>query len=483
MKSLFIIRYNLIIALLVITKLSAQQTSLNINSQLDDYLTNFYQIKNVPSISAGILSGDSIVWVGSKGYTDLENFVEANPSSLYRIASISKPITAVAIMQLWEKGLINLDADVRNYVPYFPQKKWTITIRQILNHTSGIRSYREGEFHSKTVYSNTREALKVFEKDSLIFKPGTDYLYTTLGYTLLAAVIESVAKKPYPIYIKENILIPSGMISTFIDVHREIINGRARGYTKSFFRKLENAQLADLSIKVAGGGFISNVYDLLRFGKALLDESLIKRSTLDTMLVPTKISRTFIKNYGLGFSLPDNNSDNYFYHGGSGTGFTSRLVIDLLRKSAAVHLINLSDRNLETPANELLNIFYSQGYKFPGLVISDTLMHYYAKGGLDSVTKILTEIYKSDSSGYSFDHNDIAGFGKDLIQQKKNLDAIDYLKYVNRLIPDSFPIVVALADAYLNDNNKGLALRNYRIANNIDPRDRYVNNMIKRLSE
>ena len=451
-------------------------------SKYNQYLDTYYAIKNVPSISAGILAGDSILWLNSRGFSDIENSVTATTSSLYRIASISKPITAVAIMQLWEKGLLNLDDDVRKYVPYFPKKKWTFTIRQLLSHTSGIRSYREGEFHSKTNYSNSREAIKVFENDSLIFKPGSDYLYTTLGYTLLDIIIESVSKKPFAVYIKENILIPANMNSTFIDIQREIILNRARGYIKNFFRKIENAQLADLSIKIAGGGFLSNSKDLLLFGKAILNGTLIKSSTLDSMITPTRISKSFINNYGLGFSLSNDRADRTFSHSGVGTGFSAKLIIDPIQKTVAVHLINISDRNLESPADELLKIFSEKEYLQPGLIISDTLMANYSIGGLDLVLSILNEIMDNDSSGYSLDHYDIAGFGKDLIQQKMNLDAIDYLKKVNRLFPNSFPILVALADVYFNDGNKGLALRNYKLANQIDQRDRYVKNMIKRLS-
>lgn len=453
------------------------------HDQLNNYLNSYYEMKRVPSISAGILAGDSVYWLGVKGFSDLEHSAAATINSIYRIASISKPITAVAIMQLWEKGLINLDEDVRKYVPYFPKKKWTFTVRQLLNHTSGIRSYKEGEFHSKTYFATTREALKVFENDSLLFKPGSDYLYTTLGYTLLAAVIESTSKNPFSVYLKENILEPAGMKLTFVDVQREIIQKRARGYIKNSFRNIENSQLADLSIKIAGGGFLSNPDDLLLFAKSLLNGTLIKLSTLDTMIVPTRISRNFVNNYGLGFSLPEDRSEKLFFHSGLGTGFTAKLLVDPVLKIAVVHLINLSDRNLGSPADDLYNLFLDNEITQPGLVISDTLMYYYKAGGLDSVYSKLNEILSDDSSRYSLDHNDIAGFGKDLIIQKKNFDAIDYLKRINRLFPNSFSVLVALADAYLSDGNKGLALRNFRSAGQIDSKDRYVNSMIRRLSQ
>lgn len=451
--------------------------------QFNTYLTNYYETKKIPSISAGILAGDSIQWLAARGFIDVENSVPATINSVYRIASISKPITAVAVMQLWEKGLINLDEDVRKYIPYFPKKKWTITVRQLLNHTSGIRTYKEGEFHSKIFYANTREALKVFENDTLKFKPGSDYLYTTLGYTVLSAIVESASQKPFHVYIKENILDPSGMTSTYIDVQREIIPFRARGYIKNSIRKLENAQLADLSIKVAGGGLLSTANDLLLFAKYLLNGTLIKKSTLDSMIVPTKINRAFTKNYGLGFVLPENSNEKTVSHGGMGTGFTSKLIIDPVNKMAAVHLINLSDRNLESPSDELLKIFTEKEIIIPGFVITDTLMFYYLIGGLDSVYNKLNEIISTDTSKFSLDHSDLAGFGKDLISQRKNLDAIDYLKRLNRIFPNSFPVIVALADAYLNDGNKGLALRNFRAASQIDSKDSYVQNMIKRLSK
>lgn len=475
--------YAVLLIILSLQSLSAQPRRNEKIEKLNSYLNSYYETKKVPSISAGILAGDTIFWLGARGFIDLENSVPANVNSVYRIASISKPITAVAVMQLWEKGLINLDEDVRKYVPYFPAKKWTVTIRHLLNHTSGIRTYREGEFHSKNFYTSTREALKVFENDTLRFKPGSDYLYTTLGYTLLAAVVESTSKKNFATYIRENIFQPAGMNSTYIDVQRELIPNRARGYIKNSFRKIENAQLADLSIKVAGGGFISTSQDILLFVKGLLNGSLIQRSTLDTMLVPTRISRTFIKNYGLGFVLPENNTEKFISHSGTGTGFSSKLVIDLATKSAAVHLINLADRNLENPADDLLKIYLEKETEQPGYVLTDTLMYYYLSGGLDSVYIKLTEVLSNDSLNYSLDHTDIAGFGRDLIAQKKNLEAIDYLKRVNRMFPNSFPIIVALADAYLTDGNKGLALRNFRAAAQIDSKDRYVNNIIKRLTQ
>ncbi|MFZ1281402.1 MAG: serine hydrolase domain-containing protein, partial [Ignavibacteriaceae bacterium] len=135
----------------------------NKNKLFDDYLSKYIENKKVPSISAGVLKDGKIQWLGVKGIADIEDNDPVNIHSLFRIASITKPITAVAVLQLWEKGLIDLDKDVRVYLPDFPEKKWKFTTRQLLNHTAGIRSYKDGEFHNKKYYSSVAEAVKVFE--------------------------------------------------------------------------------------------------------------------------------------------------------------------------------------------------------------------------------------------------------------------------------------------------------------------------------
>ena len=254
-----------------------------------------------------------ITWLNAVGKADLENNVSISNSSLYRIASISKPITAVAILQLWERGLISLDTDARTYLPSFPEKKYKFSIRQLLNHTSGIRNYKEGEFDSKKFYASTEEALRVFAYDSLNFEPGTKYEYTSLDYTILAAIIEKVSKTSFDNYLKSNVFLPSGMKSTRIDNQREIILNRVRGYEKNAAGRFVNAPLADLSIKVAGGGLLSTVEDLLLFSKALLEHKLLKQSTLN-LIKPTKtLSDDLMKNY-LAFGIDSTNQRlNYIY--------------------------------------------------------------------------------------------------------------------------------------------------------------------------
>lgn len=455
----------------------------NKNKLFDEYLNEYLIIKNVPSISAGILEHDKITYLNAFGKADVENNVSVNTASLYRIASISKTITAVAVLQLWERGLISLDTDARTYIPTFPVKKYKFTIRQLLNHTSGIRNYKEGEFDSKKYFGSTDEALKIFAYDSLNFEPGTKYEYTTLGYSLLAAIVENVTKTSFENYLKNNIFLPAGMNSTLIDKQREIIPNRVSGYEKNAESKIVNAPLADLSVKVAGGGLISTAKDLLLFAKAILENKLIKPSTLETMIKKSKLKSGREIDYGLGFSLAfENDSLKYISHNGAGTGFSSMLLINLKQKSAGVHLINIRDRNLGAPANDILEAIYSGVLLKPTKTLSEELMKNYLVFGIDSVNKILSNIYGREKDLYTLNVDEAIFFANDLIELNRISDAITYLKEVLKLYPKSFKLVVAIADAYLKDGNNGLALKYYRLAVQIDNSNNRVNNLIIRLN-
>ena len=455
----------------------------NKNKLFDDYLSKYIENKKVPSISAGVLKDGKIQWLGVKGIADIEDNDPVNIHSLFRIASITKPITAVAVLQLWEKGLIDLDKDVRVYLPDFPEKKWKFTTRQLLNHTAGIRSYKDGEFHNKKYYSSVAEAVKVFEYDSLIYEPGTKYEYTSLGYSLLGLIIEKISKLSYEKYLIKNIFEPSGMKYTILDKQQEIVPNRVKGYEKNFERKIKNAPLADLSIKSAGGGLLSTAEDILLFAKSLLEGKLIKHSTFNSIIKQTKLKNGNLVDYGLGFALGmEKDSLKTISHTGGGTGFTTMLLIEPENKLAAVHLLNISDRNLGLPSIDLMQIETNNIEVIPLKTLSDDLMTTYLNQGIDSSITKLYHIYDNEANQYHLNENEAIYFAKDLLGLNKPAAAIFYLRELIKKYPKSFNVMVALADAYYKDNNNGLALRHYRLAAQMNPKDIHVNYMIRKMS-
>ncbi|NWF88883.1 MAG: serine hydrolase [Ignavibacteriaceae bacterium] len=467
--------------LLLFIPLVQNSYSQDLNNKLSNFLTEYKINKGVPSISGGVSLQDSIIWLDAIGFADVENSVPANTNTLYRIASISKFITSVAIMQLVESGRIKLDEDARTYLPYFPKKKWSFTVRQLLNHTSGIRSYRYGEFNSTESFHSIKDAIRTVINDTLEFQPGTKYNYSTLAYNLLAGIIEHVSELSYEEYLKKYIFQPSGMKSTFLEYQPKIIYNKARGYIKNNLRQFENAQLADLSIKFPGGGIISSSGDLLKFANSIINFKLINKSSLDKMLQPTVINRDTL-NYGLGLSFGvDHKGRKYFGHSGGGTGFVSDLIIYPDLSLATVYLMNIRDRNLENPAKSFASIFLDNEQIKVKKSLADRLLEIYLQSNIDSVLNALLQITKDSSASYKTDKDELVLFGYDLIAAYNYTDAVTYFRYLISRDNNFAKYYVGLADAYYIDGNKGLAVKNFRHALSLDPKEKYAQDMIKRI--
>ena len=229
----------------------AQRTA--VESAVSKFMTD----NKVPGLSLAIVSDGGMVWSHGFGYADLEDQSRAKETTLYRLASVSKPLTAVGAMELWEQGKLDLDAPVQKYFPAFPQKQWPITTRQLLGHLSGVRHYHEN-VENDAELMNTRhfdsiEAGMAFFKDApLLFQPGTKMQYTTHGYTVIGCVIEGASHQTYIDYMRQAVFAPAGMAHTQQDVLATIIPERTRFYAKGEKGGVENAGLLDSSYKVPG---------------------------------------------------------------------------------------------------------------------------------------------------------------------------------------------------------------------------------------
>ena len=318
--------------------------------RVETAISSFMSRQNVPSLSIAIVKDNEICFSGAYGFTDLENFVPAKTVTVYRIASTTKPLTATAVMQLAEKGKLDLDAPIQKYVPSFPIKKFPVTTRELLAHLSGIRYYRQGEGERTLRYNTLTDALSIFKDDALENEPGTTFLYTTYGYTLLGAVIEGASGMSFMDYMKEHVFKPAGMLRTTNDDVFAVIRNRARGYTPRVFGQLDgnyrNPVLMDSSYKIPGGGIVSTAEDLARFAIAVQNGTLIKRETFAEMTRSQKTRDGRETGYGygwyvggtLGFPIGDPEA---VWHGGVQPGFTSDLVILPSQRFAVVILTNL----------------------------------------------------------------------------------------------------------------------------------------------
>jgi serine beta-lactamase-like protein LACTB, mitochondrial len=276
-------------------------------------------------VAIGVIRGGRVVYLRGYGCEDREAGVPVTSKTLFRWASISKTLTAVAAMQLAERGQLDLDADVRTYVPEFPDKGVRITTRQLLCHQSGIVHYDNGkilrarrDYDVAHPFESVITALDCFKQSPLVAKPGKKFSYSTHGYMLLAAVVERAGREKFADQIHRRIIAPLGLCTLqpdyqWIEIPHRAIGYRKRGKSREIVRSID----ADVSWKLGGGGYLSNVDDLTRWGVALIHGALVSKSTEKTMWTRQKTSAGRPTPVGLGFFLRRSDGVLEVSHGGA----------------------------------------------------------------------------------------------------------------------------------------------------------------------
>lgn len=257
-----------------------------------EYVEAIRNARGLPGVSMAVAHRGRLVFSHAAGYADLDNLVPATPSTIYNVGSLSKAMAAVAVMQLVERGDVALDDDVRKYVPSFPNKGSKISIWHLLTHTSGIRHYNPDDFPQGTRWDNVgsfdsiEEAITLFKDDPLLFEPGSLYHYSSYATNLLQGVVETASGLDFEEYMRRRVWGPAGMLHSSFDRPERIVRGRARGYELRDGQTFNYYPNENVTYKFAGGGMLSSVEDLVRFGVALLEGRLLKPATVDQMFTP-----------------------------------------------------------------------------------------------------------------------------------------------------------------------------------------------------
>jgi CubicO group peptidase (beta-lactamase class C family) len=297
-------------------------------------------LDRTPGLSIGFIK-EGFVWVKGFGYADMENMTPAKPESSFRMASVTKTFTAFAVQQLVEAGKVNLDAEVQAYVPYFPKKKWPLTVRQVFGHLGGISHYKNSaaEEHLKEP-KNTREALAIFQDFDLVAEPGTKYNYSTYGYNLLGAVIEGASGQSYGDYVKSHIFEPLGMDNSRMDNPADIIPNRVRGY-RILDGVLKNSEYVDISSRFAGGGTRSTVLDLIKYVQGILAGKLVNTQTQRDMFTSMATRGGLLTGYGMGWFVQPLKGHFQVYHSGGQPETRTYLMLFPEEKFAVAAASNL----------------------------------------------------------------------------------------------------------------------------------------------
>jgi serine beta-lactamase-like protein LACTB len=345
------------------TALPGQQKNLPQEKRLavEKAVASFMAANSVPGLSAAVVLDGEPRWYEGFGMADLENYSPATSSTLFRLGSISKPISATAVLQLWERGKLDLDAPVQKYCPGFAQKEWPITTRELLGHLGGIRHYSpdgKGDIPEDSArhFSNMQEALQVFANDPLVAKPGTKFNYSTYGYTVVGCVLEGAASEKFTDYLRKNVFEPAGMGQTRDDDFFAVIPHRTRWYHKDKAGVVRNAGVLDSSYKIPGGGIISSADDMAKFEAAILADKLLKRDTRDLMWTSLKTADGKETGYGLGWGIMDKFGLHILAHTGGQQGTSTAFAVVPSRNAGVVVLCNMDDVDVNQLTVQILRI-------------------------------------------------------------------------------------------------------------------------------
>lgn len=360
-------------------------------SLVDRFLTQ----RSIPGLVIGVSYRGRELWVRGFGFSNVELGTKCKAESVMRIASISKPITMLLVAKLVEEGKLDLDKPISEYLTdeQFPRKQWegkevAITLRQLVSHLGGIRHYKnpadgseleQQEYYIRQKYKSVFDSLTLFKDDDLVAAPGHKFHYTTFGWTVVSAVIESVlpAGETFGNYLVNKVLKRElGMDSTYIDMNEPIIRDRVSYYFLTKKGVLTNCPSVENNYKIAGGGLLSTIPDLLKFGNVMMYSYLggdpqsqlkgfLKQETVEQMWRPvpltnrssgsSKFNRFF--NYGMGwFVIKDAELScaacasppfpTVAYHSGAAVGASSAILVLPEQEIVVAAFCNLQEINL-----------------------------------------------------------------------------------------------------------------------------------------
>jgi CubicO group peptidase (beta-lactamase class C family) len=257
----------------------------------------------------------------AKGYgpANREHDVPCTAETRYRLASMTKSFTAMGIMILQERDLLNVQDNLDKYLPDFPAGD-RITLHHLLTHTSGVINYSALPDHYRVwaMPHTVDEVIARFSDEPLRFEPGERFEYSNSGYVLLTRVIEKVGGVDYETFLRENIFVPLGMTHTGIDSHTAVIPQRATGHY-NFGDGIVQAQYLNVGFTSGAGGLLSTVGDLYRWDRALYTEELVARATLEKIFTP------YARGYGYGWFVREEFGRTLIEHRGGLNGFLSMI--------------------------------------------------------------------------------------------------------------------------------------------------------------
>ncbi len=451
-----------------------------------DELLSKYEEYNQFNGSVLVADKGEVVLRGGYGQANMEWDIPNDAETKHRLGSISKQFTSMLIMLLVEEGKLKLDVPVTTYLTDYPKNNGDIiTIHHLLTHSSGIPNYTSFpnffDEKSRDPYE-VEKFIGEFSDLELEFEPGSKFNYSNSGYFLLGAIIEKVTENTFEQELQDRIFTPLTMTNSGFDHHATILKKRAAGYEKNG-NTYSNAAYLDMSIPYAAGSLYSTADDLLIWDQALTDEILLSQENSKIMLSQHIRTRGAFYGYGWGvqkkYSESKKDTVMEYSHGGGINGFNTLITRVPDEKNVVILLNNTGGAALNKITRAINAILDDKPYKFPKLSIASAIMETYSKEGVEKGHEQYEKLKKDPE--YKLNQREMNRTGYGLLQSDKIKEAIDVFMINVTEFPDSANAYDSLGEAYLADGQKELALKNYKKAVEMDPKNENAKKIIEEL--
>jgi CubicO group peptidase (beta-lactamase class C family) len=443
-------------------------------SQIDRLMTALHE--------RGQFNGSIIVAVGGRviyrkafGEANFQLHRRFTPATISNIGSVSKQFTAMTIMMLAEQHRINYDDPVSKYIPELGGPLNRITLRYLLNHTSGIPDLGDLGIDNPRL-TNDQVLRRLSKPDFLVAKPGEKYRYNNPNYVLLAVVTERVSGRHFADFLADKILKPLGMHSSFVyDSSPHHLKAIATAYDQ--FGNLAG----DDALITGSGGMYSTVDDLLKWDQALYTETLVRQSTLAEAFTPGQVKEG-ASTYGFGWNVGEQEGRKFVWHQGATGGFRALIERRLTEKITVIILTNKGNSKRLEINEAIMNILNGKPYVFPKRSIAEAMYEMISKQGIQPAIKTYETLRAANDATYDFGESELNSLGYQLLSgNHKTSEAIQIFKLNTTAYSKSSNAFDSLAEAYQVSGNKELAIKNYQKAVELDPTNLHAVDMLKKL--
>ncbi len=340
----------------------SETAEVDFQQAVTDLITERVESDDFIGLSVGVARGDDVVFLQGFGTADLENDVPVTPDGVFRIGSITKMFTAVAILRLVEQGKLSLDDPLTKFLPDYPPPGDKITVRHLLQHTSGIVSFTNLPDHRSQMRNDLKhDAVLARIKDlPFQFQPGTRYQYCNSGYYLLGMIVETVTGAKFEDHLGETIFEPLGLDATHYDRNGKIIPNRVSGYA-AWGKRIFNAPYVSMSQPFAAGALASTAGDLIHWQRALVNHQVLSPESFTTLTTRATLTSGKEVSYGMGCFVEKRGDRTIIRHGGAIPGFVSELAYFVDQDLTVVILSNHGNTQLRDLAYSMAKLAADSG--------------------------------------------------------------------------------------------------------------------------